>query len=64
MTEWKYLVLHLTSPISENKLKQMGRQCWELAGCATGKDYAGARGRLPITKYVYYFKMPRKLTVS
>ncbi len=55
--EWKYNTLHLTDPISENKLKQMGAQSWELTGCIA-RDWG--LGSTVMTKYIYYFKMPKE----
>ncbi len=61
--EWKYHTLHLTKPISENKLKQMGAESWELTGClqtTTTKHDGHANMYYEVTKYIYYFKMPKK----
>lgn len=63
LREWEYNTLRLTEPISENKLKQMGADRWELTGCTTqaypASDSGANVGRGAITKYIYYFKMPK-----
>ncbi len=63
MPGWKYKVLRLTSPISEEHLKRMGAQGLELAGCVTQTyqetkvdEMGGYTGTL--TKFIYYFKRP------
>ena len=61
--EWKYNTLHLTKPISENKLKQMGNQNWELVGCTTQNVLFNPNHALDdriALRYIYYFKMPKE----
>ena len=58
--EWKYNTLHLTTPISENHLKRMGRKNWELTGCTTQAHQSSDYGAHVGAKYIYYFKMPKE----
>ena len=57
---WKYNPLHLTKPISESRFKRMGEEGWELATCVTQYHATPSSHHPGITKYIYYFKMPRE----
>lgn len=64
---WKYrTVACVHNPISEKKLKEMGREGWELSGVVKNKEYRQISERMPpglpsgthVEVYHYYFRKP------